>query len=786
MEPTHDSLSVSSQVADSGELIVLNGRLAGARKALNPSVTVIGRAAGCDVRLNVEDVRPLHCLVAHGADGLHVRDLEGADGTLVNGEPIAGFATLHDDDTLTVGPFRFRLRLPRAGVGTATRQFLLREVDQINKEKEALRIQAAAVVAQQTALTESEAKLEQRRAELQRQEEQLAGHLEEKRARLLELQNQVREAREALQKEREEHEDSRTRTAHELEQTRKELGGAREQVEKEKQRLAKLHQRLQERHQRQWGSKEESLRQREDALARQKRELEKATAQLQQDRAELVQTRLRSNGEIELGRRQLQASWNELQHQRRLWQEQRAHEQAEARGRRQELDRRARALADAEHHLADERLRWEDTRYLMEKELAGLNTRARNQRRKLLDLDQEAQRLESALEKRRQAGDGGPTGVPARIEIIDVTPSPPAATGPEPAPPAEGSTAVVSAAPVATTALTLAEARVAALERLAADLAEQRVQVAEQCERVLWAHHRWFEEQRNVVHNLEEFALRLAGQERELQARAQAVEEAECVVRQHQNAADHLRNHLEGWQARLSAQETSWRGERERLLTQVEGREELVRKQLGALADLRKRWGERRKQETKRLQTDHDSCLTYCQQYVALWEDYLRKTAAVEQEQRGLTERALALEQYRLEVLGAEANTAAVERRLERLQRRWAALSEAAEQQLAEERKTLEAEMARLRDYAHTLHDEALAVTRRDEELALRQVEWEQERTVTEATHTRLRQELQALQAEREHYERHLEDQRQELERLARSLLEDEAVPAPAALRAVA
>jgi pSer/pThr/pTyr-binding forkhead associated (FHA) protein len=771
MEPTHDLLSADSPVAESGELIVLNGRHTGARKALNPSVTVIGRAADCDLRLKVEGVGRLHCLVVNGPEGLYVRDLDSAEGTLVNGDRVAGSRVLREDDTITVGPFGFSVRLPQVTAGTAATQFLLREADQLSREKEALRIQAAAVVAQQTALTESEAKLEQRRAELQRQEEQLAGHLEEKRAKLAELQNQTRGSRDALQKEREEYEEHRKKSAEELARARQELTEAREQTEKEKRRLARLHQRLQHRYHHQWDREKADLHEREEALAARKRELEKATEQLHQDRAALTQARLRFNGEVELGRRQLQANWNDLQQQRTRWQDQRAREQAEAQARRLELDRRALALGDAEEQLADERLRWEDTRYLLEKELAGLNNRARNQRQKLLGPGQDKKRPGSAPETRAGQAEPGTPPPPAGAETIE-------AVSAAPAP--ETSTAVVLAVAATPTPVTLPEGRVAALEGLAGELAEQRVQVADQCERVLWAHQRWLDEQRNVVRDLEEFGLRLADQERALLARAHAVEEAECVARQHQNAAEHLRNHLEGWQSRLSAREIAWEGERERLLLEVQGREELVRKQLGALADLRKRWGERRKEETKRLQSDHDSCLTYRQQYVALWEDYLRKSAAAEQEQRNLAERALALEQYRLEALGTDTNSVAVERRLERLQRRWASLAETAERQLAHERKTLEAEKGRLEEYARTVRDQALTVTRRGEELSLRQAEWEQEREVAEAAQDRLRQELQSLQAERAHYERLLEGQRQELERLARSLLEEEALLAPA------
>ena len=43
-----------------GELVVQNGRHAGARRPLAVPMTLIGRANGCDVRLNVEPVKPLH------------------------------------------------------------------------------------------------------------------------------------------------------------------------------------------------------------------------------------------------------------------------------------------------------------------------------------------------------------------------------------------------------------------------------------------------------------------------------------------------------------------------------------------------------------------------------------------------------------------------------------------------------------------------------------------------------------------------------------------------------
>src|SRR5262249_22730397 len=151
----------------------------------------------------------------------------------------------------------------------------------------------------------------------------------------------------------------------------------------------------------------------------------------------------------------------------------------------------------------------------------------------------------STPEKRADQAEAGKPPPPAGTETIEAGS----------APVSETSTALVLARVATPTPVTLPDGRVAALERLPAQPAGPRVQVADQCERVLWAHRHWLDEQRNVVRDLEEFGLRLADQERALQARAHAVEEAECVARQHQNAAEHLRNHLEGWQSRLSARE---------------------------------------------------------------------------------------------------------------------------------------------------------------------------------------------------------------------------------------
>src|SRR6266542_666968 len=70
-----------------GELVLLNGRQAGMRRPLNVPTTFIGRGVDCDVRLNMDGIDPLHCLLALGTAGLQLRDLNSASGTFFYSVP---------------------------------------------------------------------------------------------------------------------------------------------------------------------------------------------------------------------------------------------------------------------------------------------------------------------------------------------------------------------------------------------------------------------------------------------------------------------------------------------------------------------------------------------------------------------------------------------------------------------------------------------------------------------------------------------------------------------------
>lgn len=96
-------------------LLVLAGPVLGARLALSGAPTVFGRSPDCDVTLPDEGISSRHFEIALGPDGRFVvRDLGSTNGTLVNGERIAGERTLEPGDRLLAGhtPMRFLLYTP--------------------------------------------------------------------------------------------------------------------------------------------------------------------------------------------------------------------------------------------------------------------------------------------------------------------------------------------------------------------------------------------------------------------------------------------------------------------------------------------------------------------------------------------------------------------------------------------------------------------------------------------------------------------------------------------------
>jgi len=796
----------SSLPAEAGpapvELIVQNGRLRGSCRPLQQPFTLVGRAAGCDVRLNSPGVSPLHCALVLSAQGLFLRVLGDQANTQVNGQQ-ASACLLKDGDLLAIGLFQFQVRInaaPSAGP--------LPETAALASEKEALRVQAAAVAAQQTALSEEEAKLQQRRQALEQQEEQLAKHLEEKRQKLVEIRDQAREAYQQLRGERKLREAQLTDGKDELLALHREVEDGRGQLRRDRQHLLRLRRRLKRRWHRHWAAERAAMARRDQQVEARRHELQRDAERLQQEHQALRQARLAFNGEMELGRRQLQAAWDKLRQARRAEDDRQVQALADLADHQADLERRGAALTEAERNLTDELQQWQIARGELEKESVGLENRVRNYQRKISDHKEELQRLETQLLERRAAataaaGEPGastteaaspsqpPTGEQTVAAVAaDETPAvlPPAAESPaapttlpvavpvvQPIVPRLLAAAVVPpAAPAKSVEMVPDVATsLSALERLAGELADQRLHLMEQCQRLVESQQRWHHNRDAVGAELEALGRQLVMREQTLQTRQEALEAAEIRIRQQHREAANLQRYLEGWQTRMTARETTWEADRERLLADIQVREKMAEQRLRAIDGLHQRWKRRRHREVESLQTERQACEKLRRECATLRDAWLRRQAALEQEQRALAEKSLAMEQLQQECLGQSADAAAAGRRLERLRRRWTSLSAATQKALNEQRQALQEEAARVESLQQRLQKQVLKIDAQEADLGKRLSEWEQNQLVAADEMNRIRQQLASAQALRDRYEKQVIDLRDEAERLARMFLDD-------------
>lgn len=103
----------SSKSAKVPLLVPLHGALDRKPRSIDRNVVTMGRAHGCDIHLEADDISALHCLIYRAGDGLHLRDCDSRAGTRLNGEPVTNHVLL-DGDVILLGPFSFVLQIPEA------------------------------------------------------------------------------------------------------------------------------------------------------------------------------------------------------------------------------------------------------------------------------------------------------------------------------------------------------------------------------------------------------------------------------------------------------------------------------------------------------------------------------------------------------------------------------------------------------------------------------------------------------------------------------------------------
>jgi hypothetical protein len=215
-------------------LRVRYGEAAARVRPLDRDVFVLGRAPGCDFRLDSPEVAPVHAVLARAADGWRLRDCSGRPATRLNGQ-WAHDEALADDDVIQIGPFSIDVHLPAwsaaarpaAAAAPAPAEGRLGR-SRLNLARLALslrrRLQAALA-----ARDEADADLARREQEVDRREKELDVLRRELDGRLAELKRAAGEAAEeaaGLRRRREEVEG-------ELARRRAEVAAEREQAARE-------------------------------------------------------------------------------------------------------------------------------------------------------------------------------------------------------------------------------------------------------------------------------------------------------------------------------------------------------------------------------------------------------------------------------------------------------------------------------------------------------------------------------------------------------------------------
>lgn len=720
------------------ELVVQNGRQAGTRQPLSTPLTFIGRAPGCELRLNVDGIQPLHCLLAFGPQGVLVRDLETAAGTFVNGQRIHS-CPLQDNDVLALGALQIRVSLPP---GTAQ----VAAASDVEAERDAVRVQTAAVAAQQAALLEQESRLLQQQGALTQQQEQVASHLEEKHQRLEQLAGETQAARAALKREQDEQAQTLSAQQGDLAATLAELEAERQQLQAERQQMQDLRRQYQQRFKKRCADEREHLREREAEISAHLQHVAGQRQQQEQDRAKWTQTRLEQNGDLELSKRQLREEWQKLWAAQHQGNDHRAQQQAALAARARTLRAREDTFSDAERALADDQFQWGQKRKVAEAEVYGLESRINNQRRRLLEIQRELRQVESRL---KQVNSEDTPVVAVLVE--EVPNSSPVLRGPD--------------------------EKAAALARVADDLADQRLLLLEHWQRLVAAQQQWHQAHGAAVDHLQALTASLPQQEQALIERQKVVEAAESALHRRQCELSQLRQHLEGWAARVQLKETTWESERDQLLIAMRAREASAEKHVQKSVDLRQRWTKRRKNELDLLREERKTCEQLRQEYAAIRQECWKRGLALHEQQREAAEKSLALEEYRQRFVLRSQDAAAVEARLDRIRRRWVQENALLMRSNEEQIERLQTESSHLQQRGRELLKVAEDLAGREASLAQRQIAWEEQLTLSETQQAKLRQELDSVKGQRARADQQVAELQSEVERIARVLLDEVDVP---------
>jgi len=88
-------------------LVLEKGRARVREIRLRREETIVGRQKGSDLRIPSSEVSRRHCILSTQRGYLTVEDLDSANGTFLNGQPIKGKKVVRPGDRVRIGPLTF-------------------------------------------------------------------------------------------------------------------------------------------------------------------------------------------------------------------------------------------------------------------------------------------------------------------------------------------------------------------------------------------------------------------------------------------------------------------------------------------------------------------------------------------------------------------------------------------------------------------------------------------------------------------------------------------------------
>ena len=554
-----------------GELIVQNGKQRGTRIPLQATVTMIGSANLCDVKVTGTGVAEVHCAISVTGAGPTLRSWDSQQ-TRVNGSPTSAGLLKHGDE-IQVGPCVFHL------------EWHVEELIPLQIAAQPNRVISSRNPVESDALRD----IAQRERALHEQESELATLLDSRQQQLAGLLYELAEQREELRGFRARERARLAGDSAKITHGKIQIDRMRKATREDSVRARKLYGRFLKRLKTKTATEREVLSTERANVAADRQRLTEEAARIAAQQAQF-------QADADDYKHRLHDAWELLtESQRRLHTDRQEAEDTLARHQ-HVLVQRESELVQFEHDHEAKRQELEARVVALFDEIARLEMRAGQSRVVVQQLEDQRMEMES------HSGHTTPMG--ATLTIIPGFDDRVALN----------SNAKQDAQELLTELalrdreldrerLSLQSARTE-LERRAVDLHDQRSVVAEQVAAIEVARRMWQSTECQTVHEIEALARNLDQREMAIEEKVHQFVTVEKAHRERAVDMWNLRRKLEAWQLSLSAQEATTLANRDRSEAELHAKREHLQQWETTLTDLCRKWSATRKLELWQLKNE--------------------------------------------------------------------------------------------------------------------------------------------------------------------------------------